>query len=84
MNGGVIFLAIRSSQLIGEKKEWYLSSSCRERKILDEQTDRKQASSWMWFVVQESAVRTYKIILHSQPLGAVLLQEPLQQLPACV
>lgn len=27
---------------------------------------------------------TYKIILHSQPLGAVLLQEPLQQLPACV
>lgn len=27
---------------------------------------------------------TYKVILHSQPLGAVLLQEPLQQLPACV
>lgn len=31
MNGGVIFLAIRSSQLIGEKKEWYLSSSWRRK-----------------------------------------------------
>lgn len=32
MNGGVIFLAIRSSQLIGEKKEWYFSSSWRGKK----------------------------------------------------
>ena len=32
----------------------------------------------------ESAMCTYEIILDSQPLGAVLLQEPLQQLPACV
>lgn len=33
MKGGVIFFAIRSSQLIGEKKEWYLSSSWeREQK----------------------------------------------------
>lgn len=32
MNGGVIFLAIRSSQLIGEKKEWYFSSSWRRKK----------------------------------------------------
>lgn len=31
-----------------------------------------------------AAVCTYKVILYSQPLGAVLLQEPLQQLPACV
>jgi len=29
-------------------------------------------------------VHTYKVILDPQPLGAVLLQEPLQQLPACV
>lgn len=44
MNGGVIFLAIRSSQLIGEKKEWYLSSSWKEKEMLDEQIDHKQAS----------------------------------------
>lgn len=43
-NGGVIVLAIRSSQLIGEKKEWYLSSSWRENKMLDEQIGSKQAS----------------------------------------
>lgn len=28
--------------------------------------------------------QTYKVILHSQPPGAVLLQEPLQQVPSCV
>ena len=44
IKGGVIFLAIRSSQLIGEKKEWNLSSSWREKEIPDEQTDREQAS----------------------------------------
>lgn len=31
-----------------------------------------------------SAGHTYKVILHSQPFGAVLLQEALEQLPACV
>lgn len=36
MKGGVIFLAMRSSQLMGEKKEWYLSSSCREE-VRDDQ-----------------------------------------------
>lgn len=29
-------------------------------------------------------VGTYKIVFHSQPLSAVLLQEPLQQFSACV
>ena len=33
---------------------------------------------------KKSAVHTYKIVLHSQPLGPVLLQEPLEQLPAGV
>lgn len=39
MNGGVIFLAIRSSQLIGEKKEWCLSSSYRGNEILGQQSN---------------------------------------------
>lgn len=43
-NGGVIFLPIRSSQLIGEKKEWYLSSSWEGKEMLDEQKDNAQAS----------------------------------------
>lgn len=29
-------------------------------------------------------MQTHKIVLDAQPLGAVLLQEPLQQVPACV
>lgn len=41
MNGGVIFLAIRSSQLIGEKKEWNLSSSCRGGKTMETSGEKK-------------------------------------------
>lgn len=44
MNGGVIFLAIRSSQLMGEKKEWYLSSSWKEKEKLYEGNDSKHDS----------------------------------------
>lgn len=29
-------------------------------------------------------MQTHKIVLDAQSLGAVLLQEPLQQVPACV
>lgn len=29
-------------------------------------------------------MQTHKVVLDAQPLGAVLLQEPLQQLPASV
>ena len=31
MNGGMIFLAIRSSQLMGEKNEWNWSSICKSK-----------------------------------------------------
>lgn len=79
-NGGVIFFAIRSSQLIGEKKEWYLSSSWKEKE-----------ANWFnnlmrVFVTcgEGRDVYTHKVVLGPQPLGAVLLQQPLQQFPPCV
>lgn len=73
MNGGVIFLDIKSSQLIGEKKEWYLSSSWgRETKMSKQPRGSTLGGG------------THVVVLDAQPLGAVLLQQPLQQVPACV
>lgn len=86
MNGGVIFLAIRSSQLIGEKKEWYFSSSWRgknRKEIFDQHTQSKHTHRTFSPVIFFACI-TYKVILHSEPLGAVLLQKALQQLPASV
>lgn len=33
LNGGVIFLALRSSQLMGEKNMWFLISICEETQL---------------------------------------------------
>lgn len=84
MKGGVIFLAMRSSQLMGEKKEWYLSSSCRAEEVRDDQADGNSGRLTTIVLCLKGLVSTYKVVLHSQPLGAVLLQQPLQQLSAGV
>lgn len=34
LNGGVIFLALRSSQLMGEKNMWFLISICEETQMM--------------------------------------------------
>lgn len=49
--------------------------------MLHEQTDAKAPSVPK---VLGGAVQTHKVVLDAQPLGAFLLQEPLQQVPACV
>lgn len=38
----------------------------------------------LWDTCSRRAVQTHKVILDAQPLGALLLQEPLQQVPAGV
>lgn len=76
-NGGGILLAIRSSQLMGEKKEWNLSSSCRAENSPGQPPPGLRPCSGMW-------EHTHKVVPDAQPPGAVLLQEPLQQLPAGV
>lgn len=71
-------MAFRSSQLIGEKKTWFLISICEEP-IREEQLKRGPRAALMQPGAQTRLPDTYKVLLAAQPLGPVLLQQALQQ-----
>lgn len=90
LNGGVIFLLMRSSQLIREKKIWFLISICwtETRDLFRWQNSIKGPRSGPSVFVPKVPWRrdsgTYKVFLGTQPLCPVLLQEALQEVPCWI